>query len=129
MSKVLFEKTARIGRITLNRPDIMNAIDDDVPALLSVAVEAANADSDVHVVILSGNGKAFCLGYDMKLYAKASGGSQATQVMPWNLMKDYAFMSRNTEHFTSLWRARKPVICKVHGFAVAGGSDIALRAE
>ena len=41
-------------------------------------------------------------------------------------MKDYAFMMRNTEHFMSLWRSYRPVICKVHGYAVAGGSDIAL---
>ena len=49
--------------------------------------------------------------------------------MPWDPIKDYAFMWRNTEHFMSLWRAMKPVICKVHGFAVAGGSDIALCAD
>ena len=41
-------------------------------------------------------------------------------------MKDYAFMMRNTERFMSLWRSYRPVMCKVHGFAVAGGSDIAL---
>jgi enoyl-CoA hydratase len=41
-------------------------------------------------------------------------------------MKDYAFMMRNTELFMSLWRSYRPVICKVHGFAVAGGSDIAM---
>ena len=46
--------------------------------------------------------------------------------MPWDPMKDYAFMHRNTEKFMSLWRSYKPVVCKVHGFAVAGGSDIAL---
>ena len=44
-------------------------------------------------------------------------------------MKDYAFMWKNTQAFMSLWRAMKPVICKVHGFAVAGGSDIALCAD
>lgn len=49
--------------------------------------------------------------------------------MPWDPMRDYAFMSRNTEHFMSLWRSHKPVICKVHGYAVAGGSDIALCAD
>ena len=43
MSKVLFEKTGRIGRITLNRPEVLNAIDDEVPALLSAAVADANA--------------------------------------------------------------------------------------
>lgn len=129
MSKVLFEKTGRIGRITLNRPDVMNAIDDEVLAFLSAAVEAANADSDVPVIILSGNGKAFCSGYDLKFYAEASGCRQTTQEMPWDPMQDYAFMSRNIGHFMSLWRSHKPAICKVHGFAVAGGSDIALCAE
>lgn len=56
MSKVLFENTGHIGHITLNRPDVMNAIDDEVPAFLSAAVEKANADRDVRVIILSGNG-------------------------------------------------------------------------
>src|SRR5216683_7039114 len=49
--------------------------------------------------------------------------------MPWDPMKDYAFMMRNTERFMSLFRSHRPVICKVHGFAVAGGSDIALCAD
>ena len=126
MSKVLYEKDGRIGRITLNRPEAMNAIDDEVPGLLQDAVEAANADPSVHVIILSGAGKAFCAGYDLKYYAEGNGAGEATQPMPWDPMKDYAFMSRNTEKFMSLWRSHKPVVCKVHGFAVAGGSDIAL---
>ncbi len=126
MSKVLYEKDGRIGRITLNRPDVMNAIDDEVPGLIEDAVEAANADPDVHVIILAGAGKAFCAGYDLTYYAEGNGSGEATQEMPWDPMKDYAFMSQNTEKFMSLWRSQKPVICKVHGFAVAGGSDIAL---
>lgn len=126
MSKVLYEKDGRIGRITLNRPNVMNAIDDEVPSLIADAVEAANADPNVHVIILSGAGKAFCAGYDLTYYAEGNGSGEATQEMPWDPMKDYAFMSRNTEKFMSLWRSHKPVICKVHGFAVAGGSDIAL---
>lgn len=126
MSKVLYEKDGRIGRITLNRPDVMNAIDDEVPGLIAGAVEQANADPAVHVIILSGAGKAFCAGYDLTYYAEGNGSGQATQGMPWDPMKDYAFMHRNTEKFMSLWRSYKPVICKVHGFAVAGGSDIAL---
>ncbi len=126
MSKVLYEKDGRIGRITLNRPDVMNAIDDEVPGLIEAAVEQANADRAVHVIILSGAGKAFCAGYDLTYYAEGNGSGEATQEMPWDPMKDYAFMHRNTEKFMSLWRSYKPVVCKVHGFAVAGGSDIAL---
>ena len=129
MDKVLYEKDGRIGRITLNRPEVMNAIDDDLPGALSAAVAEADADPDVHVMVLAGNGPAFCAGYDLTYYAEQQGNNQITQEMPWDPIKDYAFMWRNTQHFMSLWRAMKPVICKVHGFAVAGGSDIALCAD
>jgi len=125
MTKILYEKTGRIGRITFNRPDVLNAIDGDIPALLSTAVAKANADPDVHVIILSGNGPAFCSGYDLTYYAEGDGGG-AAQEMPWDPMKDFALMSGYTEHFMSLWRSHKPVVCKVHGHAVAGGSDIAM---
>jgi len=129
VTKVLFEKTGRIGRITLNRPEVMNAIDDEVPQLLAEAVAMADADPDIHLSILSGNGAAFCAGYDLTYYAEGNGSGQATQDMPWDPIKDYQFMWKNTNHFMSLWRSVKPVICKVHGFAVAGGSDIALCAD
>jgi len=129
MSKVLFEKTGRIGRITLNQPDVLNAIDDEVPVLLSGAVAAANKDPDIHVIVLSGNGPAFCAGYDLTSYAEGGGENPVTQEMPWDPMKDFALMAANTDHIMSVWRSHKPVICKVHGHAVAGGSDIALCAD
>ena len=127
--KVLYEKDGRIGRITLNRPDVMNAIDDDLPVQLAAAVNEADANPDVHVMVLSGNGPAFCAGYDLAHYAEGSSQNQAVQDMPWDPITDYAFMWRNTQHFMSLWRAMKPVLCKVHGYAVADGSDIALCAD
>ena len=126
MTKVLYEKDGRVARITLNRPEVMNAIDDDVPRELSAAVARAEADDGVHVMLLSGNGPAFCAGYDLTYYAEANGSGQATQEMPWDPIRDYRFMWANTQHFMSLFRALKPVVAKVHGFAVAGGSDIAL---
>ena len=79
--------------------------------------------------MLAGAGDAFCAGYDLTYYAQGSGGTGVTQAMPWDPMKDYAFMMRNTELFMSIWRSYRPVICKVHGYAVAGGSDIALCAD
>lgn len=129
MAKVLFEKDGRIGRITLNRPDVMNAIDDDLPGELAEAVARADADREVHVMVLSGAGEAFCAGYDLSHYATGAGAGRAMQDMPWDPMQDYQFMWANTQAFMSLFRAMKPVICKVHGFAVAGGSDIALCAD
>ena len=127
--KVLYEKDGKIGRITLNRPEVMNAIDDDLPLELEQAVKRADTDRKIHVMVLSGNGNGFCSGYDLAHYAASDGPNQVVQDMPWDPIQDYTFMWRNTQHFMSLWHAIKPVICKVHGFAVAGGSDIALCAD
>jgi len=129
MTKVLFERDGRIGRITLNRPEVLNAIDDDLPTELSEAVARADADPNIHVMVLSGAGKAFCSGYDLAHYASSDGPNKVVQDMPWDPMQDFQFMWRNTQAFMSLFRAMKPVMCKVHGFAVAGGSDIALCAD
>jgi enoyl-CoA hydratase len=126
MPRVLYERDGRIARITLNRPEVMNAIDNELPAELEAAVERANADDKTHVIVLAGAGKAFCAGYDLTYYAQATCINTITQKMPWDPMKDYAFMMKNTERFMSLFRSHRPVICKVHGYAVAGGSDIAL---
>jgi enoyl-CoA hydratase len=126
MTKILLTKSSRIATITLNRPEARNAIDNEVPSPLSAAVAQANADPDVHVIVLQGAGDAFCAGYDLTFYTGPEGADQASQPMPWDPMKDYAFMSANTRHFMSLFHSHKPTIAKVHGFAVAGGSDIAL---
>ncbi|RMA42569.1 crotonase/enoyl-CoA hydratase family protein [Rhodophyticola porphyridii] len=128
MPTVLYERAGRIARITLNRPEVMNAIDGDMPGELAAAVARADADPEVHVILLSGAGKAFCAGYDLAHYA-ADPNNRITQEMPWDPIRDYQFMWANTQHFMSLFRALKPVICKVHGYAVAGGSDIALCAD
>lgn len=129
MPKVLYEQDGRLARITLNRPEVMNAIDDDLPSELAEAVARADADRGVHVMVLSGAGDAFCSGYDLAYYAEQNGANQVTQPMPWDSMQDFHFMWANTQAFMSLFRAMKPVLCKVHGFAVAGGSDIALCAD
>ena len=116
----------RIATLTLNRPERLNAINDAMPGEIRAAVEAANADDRVHVIVLQGAGPAFCAGYDLKQYAEGDATNRYTQAMPWDPMQDYRFMKRNTEDFMSLWRSYKPTICKVHGYAAAGGSDIAL---
>ena len=126
MKTVLYEKDGLIGRVTLNRPEKLNAINDDMPRDLEEAITLANDDPDISVIILSGNGKAFCSGYDLSEYAKGNESNKFTQKMPWDPIKDYQTMWNDTQHFMSIWKSLKPVICKVHGFAIAGGSDIAL---
>ncbi|MFN0163883.1 MAG: crotonase/enoyl-CoA hydratase family protein [Burkholderiales bacterium] len=122
---MLYAVDGRIARITLNRPERLNAINDRMPREIRAAVEAANADDRVHVIVLAGAGKAFCAGYDLKAYAEGDKTNIYTQPLPWDPTLDYKFMKKNTEDFMSLWRSYKPTIARVHGYAAAGGSDIA----
>lgn len=126
---VLYKKEGSIAYITLNRPQQLNAINDKLPRTLQEKVQLANDDDAVHVIVLSGAGKAFCSGYDLKQFAEAPRPCLGSQEMPWDPMVDFKFMKSCTDNFMSLWRSYKPVICKVHGYAVAGGSDIALCAD
>ena len=126
---LIYETAGRIARISLNRPERLNAIDERMPGEIRAAVERANADDGIHVIVLQGAGRGFCSGYDLKAFAETAGENPGVQSMPWDPMVDYRFMKQCTDDFFSLWRSYKPVICKVHGYAVAGGSDIALCAD
>lgn len=140
--------TDRVARITFNRPERGNAITVDTPVELAAAVERADLDPRVHVILLSGRGKGFCGGYDLSIFAENGGRpadapddisgtvidpvTQAINHDPsgqWDPMIDYAMMSRFNRGFASLLHADKPTVAKLHGFAVAGGSDIALFAD
>ena len=134
----------RVARITLNRPHRGNAINNEMPREISECVVRANIDPRVHVIALAGNGTGLCGGYDLELYAQGSSQGagknigdksplsrevQARNHDPaetWDPMTDYALMHRNVKHFMSLFHSEKPVVCKVHGFCVAGGTDLAL---
>jgi enoyl-CoA hydratase len=146
MSTVTYEVTGRIARLTLNRPERGNGITRRLATELQRCVELADLDADVHVLVLSGNGKGFCGGYDLVESAEGQGalGAEDTDGPPgspldprvmmanhdpagiWDPMVDYAMMSRNVQAFMSLFHCSKPVVCKVHGFCVAGGTDMAL---
>lgn len=123
---VRYDTEGRIARITLHRPDRLNAIDSRMPDALADAVACADADDSIHVIVLSGAGRAFCAGYDLEIFAAAKGPNPGVQAMPWDPTVDYRLMAHFTRQFMSLWRCAKPTIAKVHGHAVAGGSDIAL---
>ena len=146
MSAVTYEVTGRVARLTLNRPERGNGITRGLVTELERCVERADLDLEVHVLLLSGNGKGFCGGYDLVESAEGQGGlgTAETDAPPgspldpgvmmanhdpagtWDPMVDYAMMSRNVRAFMSLFRCTKPVVCKVHGFCVAGGTDMAL---
>ncbi|MFT3801995.1 MAG: crotonase/enoyl-CoA hydratase family protein [Burkholderiaceae bacterium] len=121
-------RNPRVARLLLNRPERFNAITSRMPAEIRAAVEWAQANPEIHVIIVEGAGKGFCGGYDLKLTAEQVLDDHPGQqeAYPWDPMLDYAHMKQYTEDFMSLWRCSKPTIAKVHGHAVAGGSDIAL---
>jgi len=122
---IAYAVDGRVARITLNRPDRLNAISMTMPGEIRSAVAEANADDAVHAIVVQGAGRAFCSGYDLKAFAEDP-DVPFTQQMPWDPMKDYRVMKGFTDDYMSLWRSYKPTIARVHGYAVAGGSDIAL---
>ena len=140
-----YEVTGRVARITLDRPERGNGITLEMPRELAAAVERADLDPEVHVIALAGNGKGFCGGYDLVASAEGDMSGVAPDEAPagspidplvqarnhdptgtWDPVIDYAMMGRNVRGFMSLFHADKPVVCKVHGFCVAGGTDMAL---
>jgi enoyl-CoA hydratase len=121
-----YDVTGAVARITLNRPERLNAITRQMTADLSDAVAAANEDAGVRVIVLSGAGRAFCAGYDLDWGTKAEDATQKALQGQWDPVRDYAGMSRNVRAFMSLWESPKPVIAQLHGWCVGGGSDMAL---
>jgi enoyl-CoA hydratase len=143
-----YETGDRIARITLNRPERGNGITRRMVVELEACVEQADLDPSVHAILLSGAGKGFCGGYDLVESAEGQGrlGEQDAALSPppgspldpavmaanhdpgqtWDAMTDHAMMSRNVRGFMSLFHCGKPVVCMVHGFCVAGGTDMAL---
>jgi enoyl-CoA hydratase len=139
-----YEVTGRIARITLDRPERGNGITLAMPRELAECVERADLDPGVHVIALAGNGKGFCGGYDLVESAERGMEGERGDALPgspldpavqarnhdpsetWDPTIDYAMMSRNVRGFMSLFHANKPAVCKVHGFCVAGGTDMAL---
>jgi enoyl-CoA hydratase len=120
-------RNPRIARITFNRPNQLNAITFDTPGEIRRAVEVANAIDEIHVIVLQGAGPAFCAGYDIRLFAERTQTHPCKQESePWDPMLDYRTMRGYTDDFMALWRSHKPTIARVHKYAIAGGSDIAL---
>ncbi len=126
METLTYEADGRIARITLNRPDRGNGITLAMPRELAECVERANLDPEVHVIALAGAGKGFCGGYDLVEFAEGGVLPNHDPSQPWDPVVDFQMMSRNLRGFMSLFHSDKPVICKVHGFCVAGGTDMAL---
>lgn len=114
---VLYSVDDRVALITVNDPDRRNAVTADMSARLRDAVARAEADPDVHAVIITGAGKAFCAGADLAALAAAGGAAAET-----GLRHLY-------DGFMAVGECRLPTIAAVHGAAVGAGLNLALAAD
>ena len=108
-----------VRRVTLNRPEKRNALNHELRGGILEALEAGDADPDVRVMIVRGAGTSFSAGYDL-------GGGNEGQEMPWYTPGGEGSWPRHvTQGWMRIWEFSKPVIAQVHGYCLAGGSELA----
>ncbi len=127
---VVYEKDNAIATITLNRPEKYNTFRGEMIRALNDAIADANRDNSVKVIVLQGAGDSFCGGFDFSDGLEHYGNIKEKGYDPGmdahNVCNPYTTYI-NT--FMGLWRGLKPVIAKVHGYCVGGGSELALCAD
>ncbi len=130
---ILYEKEGGKARITLNRPEKLNALSAKLQRELSQAFWEADNDSQIHCVILRGAGRAFCAGYDLSPMQspppkrEAKDGETYTNVYRGmsNFDDDAWQLERQQRDRMAIWDMHKPVIAQIHGYCLAGGTDLA----
>jgi enoyl-CoA hydratase/carnithine racemase len=117
---VLYERRGRVGLITLNRPARMNAMDQAMLAELLAAADAAEADPETGAVVVTGAGKGFSSGFDLKAQAAAP----PTGVAEWRPV-----LRRDFDACMRFWKMAKPTVAAVHGPCLAGACELAMACD
>lgn len=112
-----FDKQNGIAKITLNRPEVYNALNDEITFELQDALKNVGRDKEVRAVVLTGNGKAFCSGQDLKA------AEAGTRSFIDSLYKRYNPIIRAMRNLP------KPIICRLNGVAAGAGCSIALACD
>jgi enoyl-CoA hydratase len=111
---ILVEHTGKVCRLTLNRPEKLNAINTPMLDELFAAVDQVLADDDTSVIVIAGAGRAFCAGWDTKSFGEP----------PANASADAAQTRASVDRWLTLWDAPKPVIAEVHGYCLGMANDL-----
>ncbi len=129
---ILYEVEGGKARITLNRPEKLNALSARLQRELSAALWEADNDARVHVIILRAAGRAFSAGYDLTPMQSPPKREQAGETYTnvyrgiASLDDDIWQLERQQRERMAIWDIHKPVIAQVHGYCLAGGTDLAL---
>jgi enoyl-CoA hydratase / 3-hydroxyacyl-CoA dehydrogenase len=115
---VTTETESGVATLTINRPDALNALNEQVVDQLGAAFHAAEADPAVRGIAIAGSGKAFIAGADIRFFVK--------NIEAKNLQAIAAFTKRTQDLLLAIERCRKPVVALVRGLALGGGVEVAL---
>lgn len=129
---ILYEVDRGRARITLNRPEKLNALSLELQTELNTALWEADNDTSVHAVILRGNGRAFSAGYDLTPLARrrSDGPTDTSYTAVYRggrTFDDDAWQLERAQRLRmAIFDMHKPVVAQVHGYCLAGGTDVAL---
>jgi enoyl-CoA hydratase len=119
--QITYQVAARIARITLNVPQTRNALSLIMRSELVTALKQAERNDSVSVVLIEGAGPVFCSGYDLKGYSIPEGGLVSAALFDtWS--DQYA--RHAIKDWMTIWELMKPVVCKVQGACLAGGTEL-----
>src|SRR6266849_5324776 len=123
MSMVLFDTDGEVAVVTINRPEVRNAVDDPTAAALVEAFRRFDADEGLAVAVLTGAGGTFCAGADLKAVAS---GQLRRGAAVWTTAESRISEDGDGPMGPSRMLLSKPVLAAVEGYAVAGGLELAL---
>jgi enoyl-CoA hydratase/carnithine racemase len=117
-----------VRSIVLCRPAEYNTITPALRDELAAAIDAADTDPAVHVILLRAEGPAFCAGYGLD-WSTAAQATEETRERAWDSIADLRMISRFVDTYMKLWHGAKPTIAAVQGWCIGGGTDMVLCAD
>ncbi|WP_089942040.1 enoyl-CoA hydratase-related protein [Candidatus Entotheonella palauensis] len=135
-SVVLYEERGSVAIVSLNRPEKMNTLTEDMVQGVADAIDRATASRPVRAIVIRGTGRALTGGYDLNPDHGADiekGWSNpydapgpVLRAGAWDPVRDLQFMGNNVKRFMKIWECPKPVLGQIHGWAIGGATDLIL---